>query len=157
MDRSITSSILLGTGAFLFGYSLAHFLRAKETVDTSSSESSSGVTEDTQEEESDSSFAPDEEYKMILAVRTDLKMQKGKMCAQCGHAALGVYRKAVSEKRNLELKSWLSGGQAKIALQCKGEAEMLLLKEAADKAGVLNYCVADAGKTVEKPPESNFS
>eukprot|EP01126_Amoeba_proteus_P007465 TRINITY_DN1268_c0_g1_i1.p1 TRINITY_DN1268_c0_g1~~TRINITY_DN1268_c0_g1_i1.p1 ORF type:complete len:117 (+),score=24.11 TRINITY_DN1268_c0_g1_i1:328-678(+) len=86
---------------------------------------------------------------MILQTpnRTDLKMQKGKMCAQCGHAALGVYRKAVSEKRNLELKSWLSGGQAKIALQCKGEAEMLLLKEAADKAGVLNYCVADAGRT----------
>lgn len=32
---------------------------------------------------------PEEEYKMVLCVRMDLKMGKGKMCAQCGHAAVG--------------------------------------------------------------------
>lgn len=26
---------------------------------------------------------------MVLCVRMDLKMGKGKMCAQCGHAAVG--------------------------------------------------------------------
>ena len=33
----------------------------------------------------------DEEYKMVLCVRMDLKMGKGKMCAQCGHAAVGFW------------------------------------------------------------------
>ena len=28
-------------------------------------------------------------YKMVLVVRTDLGMQKGKAAAQCAHAALG--------------------------------------------------------------------
>ena len=28
--------------------------------------------------------------KMVLCVRTDLKMTKGKIAAQCGHAALGM-------------------------------------------------------------------
>ena len=30
-------------------------------------------------------------YKMVLAVRADLKMGKGKIGAQCGHATLGAH------------------------------------------------------------------
>ncbi len=32
---------------------------------------------------------------MVLVVRTDLGMGKGKIAAQCGHATLGAYKKAV--------------------------------------------------------------
>ena len=32
------------------------------------------------------------EVKMVLVVREDLKMGKGKIGAQCGHATLGAYR-----------------------------------------------------------------
>ena len=35
---------------------------------------------------------PVSDVKMVLVVREDLKMQKGKIGAQCGHATLGVFR-----------------------------------------------------------------
>jgi len=35
---------------------------------------------------------PIEDVKMVLVVREDLKMGKGKIGAQCGHATLGVYK-----------------------------------------------------------------
>ena len=37
-------------------------------------------------------FQLDDEIKMVLVVREDLKMGKGKIGAQCGHATLGSYR-----------------------------------------------------------------
>ena len=45
--------------------------------------------EDNGELDLEDKVLPDEEYKMVLCVRMDLKMGKGKMCAQCGHAAVG--------------------------------------------------------------------
>ena len=36
------------------------------------------------------------EMKMVLVVRSDLKMGKGKIGAQCGHAVLGAYKKMVA-------------------------------------------------------------
>lgn len=32
----------------------------------------------------------DEEYKMVMVIRNDLKMGKGKACAQCSHAAVRI-------------------------------------------------------------------
>ena len=34
---------------------------------------------------------PVNDLKMMLAVRTDLGMTKGKLCAQCGHGTLGAF------------------------------------------------------------------
>lgn len=35
-----------------------------------------------------------EEHKMVLVVRSDLGMGKGKVAAQCGHATLACYKRA---------------------------------------------------------------
>ncbi len=48
------------------------------------------------------------EFKMILVVRTDLKMGKGKVAAQCSHAAVSAYKQV--QRRNPEL--WNSGSTA---------------------------------------------
>lgn len=61
---------------------------------------------------------PDEEYKMVLCVRQDLKMGKGKMCAQCGHAAVGAVKKAAIRTPK-QLKRWEMYGQPKIALKVR--------------------------------------
>lgn len=37
-----------------------------------------------------------QKQKMVLIVRQDLKMGKGKIAAQCAHAAVGCYKKAVT-------------------------------------------------------------
>ncbi len=61
---------------------------------------------------------------MVLVVRNDLKMGKGKAAAQCSHATLGCYKKAMKFPRIL--KNWEYMGQAKIALKVETETEMYL-------------------------------
>jgi peptidyl-tRNA hydrolase len=39
---------------------------------------------------------------MVMVVREDLKMGKGKIGAQCGHAALGCYKKARTKASEYE-------------------------------------------------------
>lgn len=83
--------------------------------------------------------------KMVLVVRNDLGMGKGKIAAQCSHAAVGCYRK----KESPFLKSWLSQGQPKIVVKCDKPGEEALY-ELATKARYLNvpHCVIhDAGHT----------
>ena len=40
----------------------------------------------------------DEIMKQVMVVRTDLKMGKGKIAAQCCHACLGAYKKCDKDK-----------------------------------------------------------
>ena len=85
-------------------------------------------------------------HKMVLCVRTDLKMGKGKMCAQCGHATLGAYQDSLHSNPSA-VKVWEHIGQAKIALKVSGEEELLSLRVAARKAGLVAHLVRDAGHT----------
>ena len=59
---------------------------------------------------------------MVLVVRNDLKMGKGKAAAQCSHATLGCYKKALKFPRIL--REWEDMGQAKVALKCDTEKEL---------------------------------
>ena len=43
------------------------------------------------------------EMKMVLVIRSDLKMGKGKIGAQCGHAVLGAYRQATLLKNGVRV------------------------------------------------------
>ncbi|KAG1871155.1 peptidyl-tRNA hydrolase PTH2-domain-containing protein [Suillus tomentosus] len=84
--------------------------------------------------------------KLVLVVRTDLKMTTGKIAAQCGHATLACY-KALSRTNTALVQHWEKTGQAKIALKCSSEDELLEL-EAVSKS--LNLCarsILDAGRT----------
>ena len=90
--------------------------------------------------------AKDQRMKLILVVRTDLGMSKGKMCAQCCHAAVGVYSSI--EKTHPELlESWLQNGQAKIAVRINSEAELLNIVDVAEQMGLPSFIVQDAGHT----------
>ncbi|EWC48714.1 hypothetical protein DRE_00019 [Drechslerella stenobrocha 248] len=87
-----------------------------------------------------------EECKLVLCVRTDLGMTKGKIAAQCGHATLACY-KAVSRHAPLLLKRWEYMGQAKIALKVDSEEELLTLQAQAMSVGLVARVVHDAGRT----------
>ncbi|KAL0478106.1 peptidyl-tRNA hydrolase [Acrasis kona] len=101
----------------------------------------------------------DERCKLVLVVRTDLKMGSGKIAAQCGHATLGAfrdvlrkYRKNKSTKNHLDwLKSWDESGCAKIAVQVKSLDDMERIYKAAKDAGLPVHKVIDAGKTQIAP------
>lgn len=92
------------------------------------------------------------EVKMVLVVRQDLKMGKGKAAAQCSHATLALYKKitdAASDAYNPEMvRRWEYGnGQAKITLQVPNQEEMDILFAQAISLGVNAYIVHDAGRT----------
>ncbi|KAM3959503.1 peptidyl-tRNA hydrolase 2, mitochondrial [Aphomia sociella] len=95
-------------------------------------------------------FASNSEYKVVLVVRTDLNMSKGKIAAQCGHAAVGVFDKA--QKKDPEgLKLWQMTGQAKVALKTDSIDEIKQIADNAKKMGLITSLVRDAGRTQIAP------
>jgi PTH2 family peptidyl-tRNA hydrolase len=88
----------------------------------------------------------EEPMKMVLLVRGDLQMSKGKMAAQCAHAAVAAYKTA-STKATKCLKHWELDGQAKMALRVDSEAELVELIRSARQAGLVADSIKDAGRT----------
>jgi peptidyl-tRNA hydrolase len=71
--------------------------------------------------------------KMVLLIRSDLGMSKGKVAAQCCHAAvlfliqLAAYKKAQSTSNGkLLLQKWEDDGQPKITLKCQSDSDLSL-------------------------------
>lgn len=88
--------------------------------------------------------------KMVLVVRNDLKMGKGKIGAQCGHAAVGAYQKMLRQNARM-LQRWEESGSAKIAVKVDSEEQIMQVLRAA-KAAELNTClIHDAGRTQIAP------
>lgn len=86
--------------------------------------------------------------KLVYCVRADLKMGKGKIGAQIGHATLGIYKKNLREKRGDMLEKWVTtSGEAKIVLKISSEREMIKLQERAKQMKMATHIVCDAGHT----------
>ncbi|CAH8847464.1 unnamed protein product [Trichobilharzia szidati] len=84
--------------------------------------------------------------KMVLIVRSDLKMGCGKIAAQCSHAALACYEAIISQNPGI-LETWESQGQPKIVLRVDGYDDMLKLSDKAESLGLVNSIIHDAGHT----------
>ncbi|KAG5941830.1 hypothetical protein E4U53_007340 [Claviceps sorghi] len=96
-----------------------------------------------------------EECKLVLVVRTDLGMTKGKIAAQCSHATLACYKTLVrshpdSPQAKL-LRRWEKRGQAKIAVQVKSEKELTELRWKALDLHLTAEVIQDAGRTQIDP------
>jgi PTH2 family peptidyl-tRNA hydrolase len=117
----------------------------EEEEDTSEDESSDDEDDDTAPAEFPGHT---EECKMVLVVRTDLGMTKGKIGAQCGHATLACYKHFLRHApESAILKRWERMGQAKVALQVKGEEELEILQAQAVSLGLVAHIIHDAGRT----------
>lgn len=89
-----------------------------------------------------------EECKLVLVVRTDLNMTKGKIAAQCGHATLACYKNFMrNDPKSPVLRRWENDGQAKIALRIGGEDELQELQAKAMSLGLVAEVIQDAGRT----------
>lgn len=89
-------------------------------------------------------------YKQIIVLRVDLKMSKGKIAAQAGHAAVSAAEEA--RKRCPQWwRAWLDEGQCKIAVRAESEQELLDLERKANELGLPSALIADRGLT-ELPP-----
>lgn len=84
-----------------------------------------------------------DECKLVLVVRSDLKMDKGKIAAQCSHATLACY-KAMLKNNPSVLRQWERSGQAKVTLKCPSEAELMQLQSRAREAHLCAESIRDA-------------
>nr|XP_020468009.1 peptidyl-tRNA hydrolase 2, mitochondrial isoform X2 [Monopterus albus] len=90
------------------------------------------------------------EFKMILVVRNDLKMGKGKVAAQCSHAAVSAYKQV--QRRNPELlRQWEYCGQPKVVVKVPDEDALIDLLGHAKEAGLPVSLIQDAGRTQIAP------
>ncbi|MFW6024744.1 MAG: peptidyl-tRNA hydrolase Pth2 [Candidatus Woesearchaeota archaeon] len=90
-------------------------------------------------------------YKMIVIVRNDLKMPKGKLCAQVSHAVLNSGMKQFKRKKDI-FTSWENEGSKKVILKVNSLDEILKLKNLMDRENITNALIKDAGKTFFDSP-----
>ncbi|XP_055342769.1 peptidyl-tRNA hydrolase 2, mitochondrial-like [Paramacrobiotus metropolitanus] len=118
----------------------------EEWTDTSEGETDENTDRPSHSRPRTRSKAVQRDCKMVFLVRMDLEMGKGKMAAQCAHAALGAYEEAIHRK-DIHLRSWKRSGQAKIALKVPDETTLITLAQNAKNSGLNTYVVRDAGRT----------
>lgn len=86
------------------------------------------------------------ELKQVIVIRTDLKMGKGKLCAQVAHASLSAYLEAKRIKSK-SVEKWLNKGMKKIVLKVNNEKELFLYFQQTKDAHLPTVIIYDAGLT----------
>ena len=86
-------------------------------------------------------------YKLVVAVRTDLELSRGKLAVQVAHAAVEC---ALSAPRDV-LGAWRREGAKKVVVKVPDLESLMALVEKAGKLGVRACVIRDAGLT-EVPP-----
>jgi len=89
-----------------------------------------------------------DETQMVIVIRKDLKLPKGKMAVQAAHSVASLVMKA---KDNRIFMLWFNSGQKKIAVYCENEKELLSIMQKAKDKGLKTSLVQDAGRTVVEP------
>ena len=104
---------------------------------------------------------------MMIVMRRDLKMRKGKIAAQAGHASVEAILMALSREGRLEdlvmteygmslrktekaetpLSEWFEYGCAKICVYVDSEEELMAVAAKAEEKRVLCAVITDAGMT----------
>ncbi len=105
--------------------------------------------------------------KMMIVMRRDLKMRKGKIAAQAGHACIEAVLSALAKEGRLKdlemtpdgmslktdggcptpLTEWFHHGCAKICVYVDSEEELMQIADKAAAKGVLSSVITDAGMT----------
>ena len=90
------------------------------------------------------------EYKLVIVVRTDLGISKGKMAAQVSHAAVNCSLQS-KKSDSSNFKKWYADGQKKVVVKITNESSLRQLQQHARDVGLTNSLITDAGLT-EVPP-----
>jgi len=105
--------------------------------------------------------------KMMIVMRRDLKMRKGKIAAQAGHACIEAILRALQKekcindfemidgemvlknigKQNTPLSDWFLYGCAKVCVYVDSEEELLDIAKKAEEKGIIAAVITDAGMT----------
>ncbi|MFP4608784.1 MAG: peptidyl-tRNA hydrolase Pth2 [Candidatus Aenigmatarchaeota archaeon] len=91
----------------------------------------------------------DFKYKLVIAVRKDLKLSPGKLAVQASHASVSCAVKS-QEQKSEYFKRWFQEGQKKVLVKCDDLDHLKFLKERAGLEGLTTSLVTDAGLTEVK-------
>ncbi|CAN1236550.1 Peptidyl-tRNA hydrolase 2, mitochondrial [Linum grandiflorum] len=134
MDFSWLTTMLLGAGCVALGYCIGsrrhalHFLRSRLVNGSSEGKAKGKSKKEPLEIEKLALIL--EDFKMVLVVRNDLKMGKGKIAAQC---------------------RWEMCAQPKVVVKIDSEEDMLILQEKAKSLKLPTHITIDAGRTQIAP------
>ena len=92
---------------------------------------------------------------MVIVVRKDLKMGKGKIASQVSHACMKVFFDLLklNSDNNYELpnlpyfKEYIEGSFKKVVLHVDSEQELVQLQQETQKLKIYNSLIIDSGKT----------
>jgi len=112
--------------------------------------SAESVSDQSAVEEPPLALSDDGEYKLVLVVRKDLAMGKGKAAAQCCHATADVIKKLIFDNPEM-LIQWEKCGQPKVVVKADDEQTLLSLHKDARKLGLVTSIISDAGRTQIAP------
>jgi PTH2 family peptidyl-tRNA hydrolase len=90
------------------------------------------------------------EYKQVIVVRTDIRMSRGKLAAQVAHASVSSFYRVYRERREWA-EEWLRNKQPKIVCRVDSISYIKKLGEDADRLGLPNVVIEDAGLTELAP------
>ncbi len=105
--------------------------------------------------------------KMMIVMRRDLKMRKGKIAAQAGHACIDAILRALNKEGRINdfevtsddislkntakpsspLSDWFIHGCAKVCVYVDSEEALLEIAEKATEKGIIASVITDAGMT----------
>ena len=105
--------------------------------------------------------------KMMIVMRRDLKMRKGKIAAQAGHACIDAVLRALQKEdrmNDLEMSAdgmmlketdkptsplceWFNGGCTKVCVYVDSEENLLKIADEAEKRGIIAAVITDWGLT----------
>ncbi|MDD5178398.1 MAG: peptidyl-tRNA hydrolase Pth2 [Candidatus Nanoarchaeia archaeon] len=85
--------------------------------------------------------------KQVIIVRSDLKLSKGKMSAQCSHASVEAVLKSDKKK----VSEWQKEGMKKVVLKVNDLKELLKYNQLAKDSGLVTSLIKDAGRTEIEP------
>lgn len=92
-------------------------------------------------------------HKMVFVVNDSLNMGVGKVGAQVGHAAIGLYRELEELKRKIApmLEQWCEDGETKIVVKGESAQALMDIETLALAKGIPTFLVTDAGMTQVTP------
>ena len=93
--------------------------------------------------------------KQVIIIRKDLKMRRGKECAQTAHASMAFMSNILNQSiknqsvpiLNDVISEWVNGTFTKIVLQAENEETLLEIDKIAKEAGILSNLITDCGLT----------
>jgi peptidyl-tRNA hydrolase, PTH2 family len=86
--------------------------------------------------------------KLVLVVRADLAMGRGKIAAQVAHAAVAA---ALASCGTGDFAAWLADGQPKVVLRVSSAEQLQQIADRGLAAGVPVEVIHDAGRTQLAP------